>query len=142
MKLSQARRTPGYGFTLIELLVVISIIGVLMALLSAAVFRVLGKGPEVMTRQDISQLSQALESFKVKYGFYPPSRLKLCEKYTDYADTLFDKDSQFYLTKLAPRMVDTWVSRGIDWNQNGTYEVGTPVILEGDQCLVFFLGGP
>ena len=56
------------GFTLIELLVVILIIVVLVALLSAGVFKLLDKGPEMQTRNEITQLSAALQAFKAKYG--------------------------------------------------------------------------
>src|SRR5262245_19033509 len=37
-----------------------------------------------------------------------------------------------------------WATGGIDWNGNGGIDApngGGDVILEGDQCLVFFLGG-
>jgi RNA polymerase sigma factor (sigma-70 family) len=119
-------------------------------------------GPGRRTRHEMSQLDAALQSFKVKYGFYPPSRIRLREIYTEYnipgnpsgtVDPL-DVDSVYYLTKMFPRIVDTWAGNpanglepatgvlpGMDWNLNGQIDKGVNLVLEGDQCLVFFLGG-
>lgn len=173
MKLAREGRNERGGFTLIELLVVMLIIVALAGLITAAAFRALGKGDEVKLRNEISQLSLALQNFKTKYGFYPPSRLKLCKRYSDYGTNQLDKDSIFYLTQIAARIADNtalppsdpnyapgrtkspWMATStsgltanldyIDWDQSGTYTTGTPgspiYILEGDQCLVFFLGG-
>jgi len=131
-----------HGFTLIELLVVILIISILASLIGAAVVKAMGTGKQVRNRADISSLENALEAFKSRFGVYPPSRIKLCEAYSGYAGgTQLDIDSVAFLTRVFPR-IDTagiWTSPGIDWNGNG--QLDGPVILEGDQCLVFFLGG-
>src|SRR6202035_4144204 len=53
-----------------------------------------------------------------------------------------DNDSIFYMTKIAPRIQDKWGSRGIDWDLSGRPgDANWKAELEGDQCLVFFLGG-
>jgi len=129
------------GFTLIELLVVILIIGILASLIGAAVIRALTTGKQARNRSEISQLENALEQFKNRFGVYPPSRIKLCESYASYGSTQLDIDSVAFLTKVFPRIDTTgiWTSPGIDWNGNGVLD--GPVVLEGDQCLVFFLGG-
>ena len=70
------RRT---GFTLIELLVVIVILGTLVALLLPALAGAIRSANNASVTAEMSLLSQALESFKNKYGDYPPSRIILSE---------------------------------------------------------------
>src|SRR5437868_1562892 len=65
------------GFTLIEMLLVLAIIATLAALLLAAVFRASLFAQGLGGANDVRQLTVALESFKGKFGFYPPSRIKL-----------------------------------------------------------------
>jgi general secretion pathway protein G len=134
------------GFTLIELLMVIAIIGVLVSLLMAAVFKVTGSGEQAMVRSEISQLSQGITAFMAKYGLKnpPPSRLFLAASRAQYGDLTvpgLQKDSYEYLTTVWPRLA--WVQDPnaiINW---GNWPTGKnpPVILEGHQTLVFFLGG-
>lgn len=134
------------GFTLIELLVVIAIIGILVSLLLSAVMKTIVRIDEVKTRNDISQLDQAIQSFKTKYKVdYIPSKIKLCKFYNQYGNTPLDNDSKQYLTSVWPHIVN---SAGNAWNTpnglmqwDGTPAAGVPFILEGHQCLVFFLGG-
>lgn len=158
------------GFTLIELLMVILIIGVLASLLLAAVFKVLGKTDEVRNRNDISQLNSAVVFFQSKFQVdHIPSLIILCETLDDYYNNSYPgenlnprsnlhRDSVAYLTRLWPRLIGTgfdmnmpprpirfWnattpFARGIDWNGNNAIDSGA-MLLEGDQCLVFFLGG-
>jgi prepilin-type N-terminal cleavage/methylation domain-containing protein len=61
------------GFTLVEMLVVITIIGVLVSLASVAVFKALEAAKSARIKMEITNLESALESFKQKYGDYPPS---------------------------------------------------------------------
>jgi prepilin-type N-terminal cleavage/methylation domain-containing protein len=157
MTLSQTRKVARGGFTLIELLVVIAIIAVLFSLTAVAVMRVLGKGPEVMNRSDISQLATSLGEFNSKFGAYPPSRMLLRPNASAYntipANTTqaeidrarLEADSKAFLLKMFPRLMDgPWgaANGGIDWNGDGTVNAaGDTIALEGHQCLVFFLGG-
>ncbi len=142
MRLGRASTTARRGFTLVELLVVIAIITILMSLLLAAVMRVSIKAEEVQTRNDISQLDQAISSFKVKYGVsYIPSRFIMYQKQSDFLKAgKLGQDSFQYINTI-------W--RHIPWVDNtktppveivhSNWPTG---ILEGHQCLVFFLGGP
>ena len=133
-------RTGRGGFTLVELLVVIVIIAVLAALITAAVIPALGKANITKNRSEISQLEVAVENFKQRYGVYPPSRIKLSETGT-YSSTLqLDIDSVQFLTTVWPRIN---LSAGVNWNGSGMIDPSPAGdwILEGDQCLVFFLGG-
>jgi hypothetical protein len=143
--------------TLVELLVVLAIIAVLVALLSGAILKTLSQGPQLQTRSDLTQLSDALGTFQAKFGlrYPPPSQIKLCSLKSQYGNAQLDKDSIQYLQSMFPRMADTWSgtvnnsysnTNGIYWGQNPT--TGQPttlptggVTLTGDQCLVFFLGG-
>jgi general secretion pathway protein G len=162
MRLSRNPSHAGRGgFTLIELLVVIAIIAILMALTAAAVMRTLGVGPRTKTRVEIGQLDGSVEAFKVKYGVNMiPSRIALRKFYQDYdlrrdannnPLNPLDAESVNYLTTIfkgitTPSGKGSWQTRGINWHSSwaGITTAGNPLgseILEGDQCLVFFLGG-
>jgi general secretion pathway protein G len=142
MRLSHTTRAGRTGFTLVEVLVVIAIIAVLVSLISAAVFKALGRANETRTRTEISQLAAAVEAFKLKFGTYPPSRIKLSETGNYPAAGVagsLDSDSLQTLQKIWPR-----IAAPVDWNGNGVIQQpnqGGDVVLEGDQCLVFFLAG-
>jgi general secretion pathway protein G len=130
------------------MLIVIAIIILLAGLLTGAAMRAFGSARRVQARVEIDQLSVALETFKNRYGVYPPSRIKLSETGNYNANNQFDADSLFYLQKIAPRLSfnATQVNgvSGIDWNGDGIIEnaqQGGDYVLEGEQCLVFFLGG-
>ncbi|MDP7268903.1 MAG: prepilin-type N-terminal cleavage/methylation domain-containing protein, partial [Pirellulales bacterium] len=65
------------GFTLVEVLVVTVIIGILLALVSAAVFPALQSAKEFAITSEASQLSMAMESLKAEYGTgNPPADLR------------------------------------------------------------------
>lgn len=132
------------AFTLIELLVVIAIIAILAALLLGGVMVFLRKGPEVRNRNDITQMSLALDRFKAKYKIYPPSRIRLCSNRGTYNSNPspipgLDAESLSYIGSMWP----TLTLNNVDWlASGGPGPFNQDVTLEGDQCLVFFLGGP
>lgn len=116
------RPTSRRGFTLIELLVVITIIALLISLLLAAVFKALSSVDRVKNRNDISQISAAIAAFKRTFEVdYMPSKINL-------AAGVGTQDYE-YLHRVFPHLPDGYNS----WAALGT--------LEGDQCIVFFLGG-
>src|SRR5262245_36947772 len=104
----------------------------------------LGEGHDLRTVQavtDLLQLQLALHNFRSRFFVYPPSRIKLSETGNYNPDDPLDRDSLAYLRQMWP---DLQWEDGIDWNGNGKIDVpadGGDVVLEGDQCLVFFLGG-
>ncbi|HZT83507.1 MAG TPA: type II secretion system protein [Gemmataceae bacterium] len=142
------RRTGRPGFTLIELLVVIAIIAVLVALTVPAVQKVRQAAIRAKVANDISQLSNAIGAFESHFNVGPPpSRIKLSEtgnydlslNANGQPNNRLDVDSLAYLKKMFPKM-----QFPVDWNGSGQIEApnaGGDVVLEGDQCLVFFLGG-
>jgi prepilin-type N-terminal cleavage/methylation domain-containing protein len=73
--LRPAPGAPRAAFTLVEMLVVISIIGVLVSLASVAVFKALETAKWARIKMEATNLGNAIEAFKQKYGDYPPSYL-------------------------------------------------------------------
>lgn len=72
------RRRPA-GFTLVELLIVIVVIGILIGLLLPAIMGGVRTAKDAQVSGEINTLAQALQSFKNKYGDFPPSRIILME---------------------------------------------------------------
>jgi general secretion pathway protein G len=146
MKLQPPGHAGRRGFTLIELLVVIAIIAILIGLLLAGVIPLLNKGPALRDRADLSQLDVALkEKFYAKYKFYPPSLLFLANNRALYKDQInaLHQASLQYLNRMFPKLDWSGASGPIDWSGglNKALLDTQGVILQGDQCLVFFLGG-
>jgi general secretion pathway protein G len=135
-------RTVRAGFTLIELLVVIAIIAILAGLIVAGVMRFLIKGPETQTAVELRELDAAMQDFKTKWSLprFPPDQLKLCKNYAEYDTTKqLDIQSLQFLSAMFPNLGNF---SGIQWAGPGVTLPATGVVLEGDQVLVFCLGGP
>ena len=60
------------AFTLVELLIVIAILGILVALLLAAISQARGRTQRIQCANNVSQLGLALQEFKTDHDFYPP----------------------------------------------------------------------
>ena len=155
------------GFTLVELMAVILILAVLIALLLPALNGALKTARNAAVGGEIDQLAQALASFKAQYGDYPPSRIYLAENgdYTvvtsnaslsiagasqDITLGQLAQRSVSALRKFFPRVVlNTSGGRRVRRTilLAGTTSTATacvrtaPYILQGHECLVFFLGG-
>lgn len=136
MILAQRQKIDRRAFTLIELLVVIAIIAVLVSLTAAAVMRFFAVGTRTANAHDMSQLQRALEEFKAKYHVYPPDQILLANTRSAYDSHPLGKKSFTYLSKIWPNLD----FNGLDWSGDGSLPA-SGVVLEGDQCLVFFLGG-
>ena len=117
------------------------IIAILVSLTAAAVMKAMAKGPEVQARTEIAQLESALAACRADFGLDTlPSRLVLREdgKYgsgganqADYPKTIA------FLQKMFGRNLNVFAP--LDWN--GDHQIGGEFVLEGQHCLVFFLGG-
>jgi prepilin-type N-terminal cleavage/methylation domain-containing protein len=135
------RRIPGRArsmraaFTLVELLVVITIIAILVGLTTAAITRVKIMADRTKVAAEIAQLSNAVASFKQDRAVtFIPSKILLREDGNYNMGNPQEAFSATYLRQVWPQL-----RFPIDWNNNGSLD--GPWLLEGDQCLVFFLGG-
>jgi prepilin-type N-terminal cleavage/methylation domain-containing protein len=155
--MTQRQRNRGVrpAFTLIEILVVITIIAILVSLTTAAVMRALTKGPELQCSSEIGELQAKLANV-IKNPANPlvfvPSRLHL-SKQNNYNPALpLDRDSMAFLQARfgkyccfgGPAPVGYFPplaasGKSIDWNGDGV--LSEELYLEGEQCLVFHLGG-
>jgi len=126
MRHSETIRRQSGGFTLIELIVVIGIITILASLLLAAITKVRDAGPRVRTKDEIGQMSLAVENFKATYQVqYVPTCLYLTNNYNAAPTSQILVDSRQYMSRVWPKA--TWG--------------GGNVALDGNQVLVFLLGG-
>lgn len=154
------RRRP--GFTLVELLVVIVVLGILVALLVPAIIGAVRTANSAAVSADIGNLTNAIQAFKDRYGDFPPSRIYLIES-GNYSVANFDRlfgagnwnpvvrdRSLRFLRKFFNRVqLNTTTDAAVtgmsyDFNGNGVAtRGGNPefYVLEGHECLVFFLGG-
>src|SRR5262249_52496573 len=122
-------RIRASGFTLIEVLVVTAIIGILISLLLAGLFKARAIQEDVEARKDITELHKAVGAFSTDARLgavgYMPSRICL-------GNTLAaDPASVSYLQRLFPKCDVITVF--------GTSPSGLPAgsgQLHGDQCLV------
>ncbi len=157
------------GFTLIELLVVIIIIGILMALLIPAIASAVRNARGAAVQAEISSIAQALSDFKNKYGDYPPSRIALREDggydptdtaslgngaTNDVTGGVLQLRGATAIRKFWPRVTmvngaaffagtsgGTPATGWYDYNGDGVFQGSTRLVLQGNECLVFFLGG-
>lgn len=145
-------RTRRGGFTLVELMVVIAIIATLVTLLLPAINYARRNMTDLRCRSDLDQLNQAVQAFKSNYSIpYFPSKIRLRNDMVYFSSPgvprqdQLDLDSINYLKRLWPRLLtgSTPGTPVINWCPlNDPNASGNSVyVLEGDQCLVFFLGG-
>jgi prepilin-type N-terminal cleavage/methylation domain-containing protein len=71
MKRVPVRPNPS-GFTLVELLVVIAIIGILVGMTVTGIAFARRSAASAQISMEVSQLAQAVEDYRLKYGDYPP----------------------------------------------------------------------
>jgi prepilin-type N-terminal cleavage/methylation domain-containing protein len=120
------------AFTIIELLIVVVIIALLAALLLAGIARVKKYAVATQTTNDISLLETACTKFKDDWGFVPPTTFTV-PAVKNSADPNF-----ILLTKRYPR----WMAASPDGTAIAPPLAYAGQTLNGNQSMVFFLGGP
>jgi len=129
------------AFTLIEILIVITIIALLIALLIPAINSVRTSVNIAGVRTEITALDQALNDFKAKYGVYPPSSITL-HNGSSPANALSNWNNDLASkTKIQAIWSDFNFSQRIQFAGTSTDIWADGTVLEGPECLVFFLGG-
>jgi len=147
MKLNPENISPRHtrhGFSLIELLVVIVIIGILMALILPAINGVRIKARMAAVSAEITQLDQAIATFKNHFQIEPPSNLTIPGK----AGAWTSRDMAIVRT-IWPQfsLVTSPPSGSVLGDGNYLFNGGlnnegaNDLHLNGAECLVFFLGG-
>jgi hypothetical protein len=122
-------------------MVVVLILATLVSLISSAVVKGMDKITENQTRSEIAEMEVALRAFMSDYGLTepPPSYLLLYENISLYATDSAATQSYQFLQKLFGKDLGK-VGGFVDWNGNGQPDGPYPP-LQGNQCLVFYLGG-
>lgn len=147
-------KTNRSAFTLVELLMVIAIITILVSMVAAGLMKVLNQVSIVSTRTEISEMEGALRVFMQDYNLSdpPPSYLLIAEDTSLYPQ-LMANPATFAAATQTVQFFQKWFGRnfligtGFKYNWNGnTDAAGNPIydppyVLEGEQCLVFYLGG-
>jgi hypothetical protein len=129
----------------------IGVVILAVVLLLPAIFWHPKDGPDTHNISDIHTVEAAVAGFHRAFKLgteYFPSRIVLCERYSEYLDNInkpLYRDSLGFLQRMFPRLWKDAATQEVvvDWNGNGNPNgvIDPPTILEGDQCLVFFLGG-
>ncbi len=136
------------GFTIIELLMVVVIIGILVALLFPALRGAMRNAREMEVVTEMRAFEKAITDFNGRFGVEPPSFMILYEDGDDWAPNNpagVVSDAQHRASRAIIRQIwpDFNFSVDYDLDRDGTTgESGVYVILNGSECLVFFLGGP
>ncbi len=144
MQFSRQSPSARRGFSLIELMIVIVIISILMALILPAIGIIRDRVRTAEIRTEISGFEAGITQFIGEFGQEPPSFIILYEAPTGDPSWQTDTTSPSGLTQSRTTIRQLWpqfdFSKVRDYDQDG--DMTEKFILTGDECLLFFLGGP
>lgn len=115
------------GFTLVELLIVIAVIAVLVTLLLPAIGGVRQRARVAEVTFEIKAIESAMVAFKTQMGGDVPGSITI-----PGTTGTWDARSKSIIRQFFPEF-DFTVNGGADWT--------APIVLNGSECLTFFLGG-
>ena len=136
------------AFSLIELMIVITIIAILMSLLLVGVRGAMNTARNATVTVEFKQLEKGIADFKAKYGAEPPSSIVLFEAPAGWTGS---SPSAVIVNRSRALVRQMWpdfdfsmpnpapMAAGRDINGDG--DKSDTIILNGSECLVFFLGG-
>jgi prepilin-type N-terminal cleavage/methylation domain-containing protein len=114
------------GFTLVEILVAITVIAILGGMLLAGLFPALRRAQEMAAFTELKQVEQGIESFKTKFGFYPPSFVQFHNLNANDRVALMRR----YLNRISPNhqespaRIQAWfAARGNSMNPNLGHDI-------------------
>jgi prepilin-type N-terminal cleavage/methylation domain-containing protein len=154
MRFRNAKSLEGrVAYTLIELLVVIAIIAVLMGLLMSGVMAVTQAKTRSGNMYDLGKMNEAVGAATQKYGNCKtlPGQIVLynnIDKYRNPTKYGIQPGTYEYVVNQRSRDVlrrmfgSRFVTNATTVNWDGSSPLNdNPILLEGQQCLVFYLGG-
>ncbi len=138
------------GFTLVELLIVITIMGVLVSLLSVAVYNALLKAKQAQITGEMHQMDMAMARLAADAGeMFPPDFATFNASDANDASRYFQTDMRTFMAKRFPRYNGKNIGTAIvqlygpapnGWpKQNPRHN--SAVKLDPAEALVFWLGG-
>ena len=136
---------PRPGFTLVELLVVIVIIGILMGLLIPAIAAVRTTIAVGAIQSDLNNLDSAVETYRSKYGEYPPdfSDWNLVRAHYQRVFPDIAASELSLLFALCDDVPDGALTYGTLTDDQAYTSLGNylPAVMDRAEALVFTLGG-
>jgi prepilin-type N-terminal cleavage/methylation domain-containing protein len=151
---SRAHSIAGRGFTLVELLIVIAVIAVLVTLLLPAIGGVRQRARVAEVTFEIKAIESALVAFKTQMGGDVPSRFLLLSSPSAYSTPFAvpttgtpspnnpdDLESLRVKSKALLRQFFPEMDFSSTVLFPGFASAADRFVLNGSQCLVFFLGG-
>lgn len=128
------------AFSMIELVVVVLIISILASMILVGVRGAIKAVNVTSVVNEFKGLEKSLQDFKSKFGTYPPSGIMLYEASAGWTGSAPSAAAVSRSRALIRQMwpdFDFTIARDI----NGDGDTTDTIMLNGSECLVFFLGG-